>query len=456
MNGVSSDSHGGSRVLAALVVGFAFLISHAVADEAGHRVGVTAVDITPSHPVRLNGFGFRRDESEGVTQKIWAKALAIGAKPDDACVLIAVDVLGIPDEYRRDVAQRLARRVGFKPERLTVTATHTHTAPMLAGANPTIFGVAIPSDHQKHIDEYTKFFVDRLEEAALKALGDLKPASLTFGIGRVTFAANRRTRGGPVDHDLPVLVVRDGDKKIRAIYTSYACHCVTLSNNKISGDWAGFAAAHLEKAYPGAVALVSVGCGADANPTSGVAGDRVETASNQGLEITKEIDRLLGESLKPINATPTIKHESIELALDKLPTRDDWLERAKRKDAVGFHAQTQLARLDRGEKLLAKIDYPIATWAFGDELAMVFLPGEVVVDFSLRLKKDFDRRRLWINAYANDDPCYIPSERILKEGGYEGGDAMIYYDVPTRFAAGVEQPIIDAVSRQLGDAFKVR
>src|SRR4029077_5520634 len=120
-----------------------------------------------------------------------------------------------------------------------------------------------------------------------------KPARLDWGVGSVGFAANRRTKSGPVDHDLPMLVIRDADDEIRAIYVSYACHCVTLSNNKISGDWAGYAQEMIQRSHPGAVALVSVGCGADANPSSGVTGDQAEVAADQGLEIAREVDRLL-------------------------------------------------------------------------------------------------------------------------------------------------------------------
>src|SRR5262249_13875028 len=124
------------------------------------------------------------------------------------------------------------------------------------------------------------------------------------------------------------------------------------------------------------------------------------------------------------------------------------------KGTVGYHARVQLGRLDRGEKLQTKIDYPIQTWAFGDKFAMVFLPGEVVVDYSLRLKRELDHERLWINAYANDVPCYIPSERVLREGGYEGGGAMVYYDRPTRLKPGLEDKIVGEVRRQLGDSFR--
>ena len=98
----------------------------------------------------------------------------------------------------------------------------------------------------------------------------------------------------------------------------------------------------------------------------------------------------------------------------------------------------------------------VQTWNFGNELAMVFLPGEVVVDYSIRLKKELDAKRLWINAYTNDSPCYIPSERIVQEGGYEGGGAMTYYDQPAPFRPGLENKIIAAVEKPLLADFKAK
>jgi putative membrane-bound dehydrogenase-like protein len=418
-----------------------------------YAVGVARVDITPTYPVRLSGFGFRRAESEGVTQRIWAKALAID---DDvtAAVLLTVDNLGIPAAMVREVAERLRKKAGLLPERLAVTATHTHTAPMLKDVAPTLFGQPIPMEHQERIDRYTAELTGKLEQVALAALADRQPARLTWGIGKVGFAINRRTRGGPVDHDLPVLVARDLKGKVRAVYVGYACHCVTLSNNKVSGDWAGYAQQAIQDEYPGAVALVSIGCGADANPNTGVSGDRAELAARQGAEIAAEVRRLLGGFLAPVTGKLTARVSRFELPLAPARTRAGWEERARRKDAIGYHAQVNLARLDRGEPLRDQIDYAVQTWTFGDALAMVFLPGEVVVDYALRLKRELDGLRLWVTAYANDAPCYIPSERVLKEGGYEGGDAMIYYDVPVPFARGLEQRIVDAARRHLDGGFK--
>ncbi len=420
----------------------------------GYAVGVAQTDITPSYPVRLSGFGFRRAESEGVTQRIWAKALAVGGDDQGPAVLITVDNLGIPARLVDELAGRLAKKANLARPRLAVMATHTHTAPMLTGVAPTLFGQPIPKEHQERIDRYTVELTDKLEQVALAALADRKPARLSWGIGSVGFAVNRRTKGGPVDHDFPILVIRDLQNKVRAVYVSYACHCVTLSNNKISGDWAGYAQQQIQDAYPGAIALVSIGCGADSNPRSGVTGDKTEIAAHQGAEVAAEVKRLLAGYLAPVTGKLTANRRSIELPLDTLPTRAQWEERARRKDAIGYHARVQLARLARGEALRTKIAYPVETWTFGDSLAMVFLPGEVVVDYSLRLKRELDGRRLWINAYANDAPAYIPSERVLKEGGYEGGGAMVYYDLPVRFRPGLEQRIITTVHELVGPRFR--
>jgi hypothetical protein len=425
-----------------------------------YTVGVAKIDITPNYPVRLSGFGVRRTESEGVRQRIWAKALAI----DDGqpAILITVDNLGIPAYLVDQVAGRLAEKV--KRDRFAITATHTHTAPMLKNVCPTLFGLPIPPEHQKHIDRYTTELADRLEKVALEALADRQSSRLEWAIGSVKFAVNRRkptpsgialdkNPKGPVDHDLPVLVVRDLIGKVRAVYVSYACHCVTLSDDKISGDWAGYAQDQIQDGFPGAVALVSIGCGGDSNPSSGVTGDQAEIAARQGAEIAAEVKRLLANPLTSIQGKITTARRTLELPLADPPSRGEWEERAKRNDAIGYHARVQLGRLENGESLRTKIPYPIQTWAFGDSVALVFLPGEVVVDYSLRLKREFDRRRIWINAYANDAPCYIPSERILQEGGYEGRDAMVYYDLPGPFKPGLEDRIIGAIHEQIGQRF---
>jgi hypothetical protein len=180
-------------------------------------------------------------------------------------------------------------------------------------------------------------------------------------------------------------------------------------------------------------------------------------AKQHGREIAQAVTGLLTNGLFGLHPLPgplRCRARQFPLPLDAPPTRPEWEALAQETNYAGEHARLNLARLDRGEKLPASIPYTVQTWTFGSDLAMVFLTGEVVVDYSLRLKREFDSSRLWINSYANDVPCYIPSERVLKEGGYEGGGAMIFYDKPARLAPGLENRIVSAVHQLLPRSFR--
>lgn len=464
----SAACRGASASQARVLLAAAFLAAVVAPSAAAapapptHRVGFASVDISPTEPIRLSGFGWRSRESEGVRLPIHARAIAIAplaeegtdaaSAEDRTVVVIVVETLGIPDAVTERLAARLAER-GIARDRLAVCATHTHGAPMLRDCCNTLFGTPIPADQWGRILAYTASLEAKLEAAALAALADRAPATLAHATGRLGFAFNRRTPDGPVDHDLPLLAVRSPDGALRGLVATYACHCVTLSDDLVSGDWAGYAVHHLERRHPGCTALLSIGCGADANPRGGVLGGDAEAADLLGRECADEVDRLLDLPGRAIAAAPSGSLERVALDLAPLPSREGWEERARQGGAVGHHARAQLERLDRGAGLATAIDYPVQTIAFGDELAWVFLPGEVVVDYATRLKRQFDGRRLWIHAYANACPGYVPSERVLREGGYEGGGAMIYYDIPGPYAPGLEGTIVDAVGRRLGEGF---
>jgi len=421
------------------------------ASDTLYQVGVARIDITPAYPIRLSGYAVRKTESEGVAQKLWAKALAIGSDREGPALLITVDNTGVPAHIREEVVRRLQKKK-IEPSRIAICSTHTHSAPYLAGYLPTLFGEPLPPAHQLHVTAYTAELTEAIERVALEALKNRKPGRLSWAQGKAGFAANRRTKGGPVDHDLPVLAVSDTKGKLRALFLNYACHCTTLGGefNQICGDWAGYAQEFLEHHHPRATVLVAIGCGADANPQPRPG---IDLAQRHGNEIATNVNQLLTRPLTPLRGKLECRTQQIEIPFDTPPTRAEWESRAKQTDYVGYHARWNLAKLNRDEALPTKLPYLIQTWNFGNDLAMVFLPGEVVVDYSLRLKKEFDATLLWVNAYANDVPCYIPSERILEEGGYEGGGAMTYYGWPARLAPGVENRIVRKIHELLPKDF---
>ena len=429
------------------------------------EVGVAQIDITPDYLIRLNGYGSRRTESEGIIQRIWAKALAIGSDDDGPVVMITVENCGLPDELTEEVSDRVEHKTGITRENFVACYTHTHSAPCLTNAASFIFSADISHEEQEKIDCYTHQLANWMETVVMEALTKRKPCRLAWNIGELGFAKNRRTDGGAVDHSLPVMQFIDADGTLQAVWASYACHCTTLagSDNHICGDWAGYAQEEIQKAHPNVTAFITIGCGADENPESRmrpmpegkqeVFQTRLAYAKEHGKALAHEVNHQLERDVISISNVPIGVFERVNLPFDKLPTRDEWEARAAQGGAIGYHAKKHLEMLQNGQAIKTDISYPIQAWTFGDELAVLFLASEVVVDFSLRLKKEFDATRLWVGAYANAFPGYIPSERVLAEGGYEGGGAMIYFGQPTRFAPGVEQLVIDTVYQVLPAKF---
>jgi hypothetical protein len=106
-----------------------------------------------------------------------------------------------------------------------------------------------------------------------------------------------------------------------------------------------------------------------------------------------------------------------------------------------------LKQLEDKGSLRQTYPYPVQAWQLGDNVTWIALGGEVVVDYALRLKKELGP--VWVAGYANDVMAYIPSLKVLKEGGYEGGGAMVYYGLPAVWSPAVEETIVEAVREQV-------
>ncbi len=446
-----------ARLMLGLGLAMTSLLSALVgADAPTLSIGVARIDVTPSGPIRLTGYVARKTESEGVEQRLWAKALAIGSDREGPSILVTVDNCGVGAQVIDAVAARLKQRAGIPRDHFAVCSSHTHSGPMTEGFAANIFAEDLPAEQQEHIHRYTAELTDKLESVVLAALADRSPGRLKWARGTVGFAANRRTKDGPTDRSFSALMVTDLGGLLRAVVVNYACHCTTLGSeiNRVHGDWAGDAQEAIEQAHPGVVAMVSIGCGADSNPSPRGGADFGRTLSRlHGRAAAAELDLLLAQGTE-LTAPPTCRYREFPLPFEPLPDRAGWEQRAKQSGIVGYHARRNLQRLDRGETLPTTLPYRVQTWSFGDRLSMVFLAGEVVVDYALRLQRDYDPDRLWINAYANDVPCYIPSRRILTEGGYEAESSLWYYDRPARLAPESEDRIHGAVRELLPESMR--
>lgn len=466
-------------------------------------IGAASVDITPRAPVRLAGYAARKTLSEGVALPIHAKAFVFGGTEKhllaswrrgflerhirtrdefvtpELTVMLSVDNCGIPASLTEKLFAALQKRWGLKRERFAVSSTHTHSGPWLHEFAPLQFQ-DVPDEHLKAAAEYEDELFRKLQHITTEAITKRFLGRLAYGQTEVSFARNRRSiqsgkwvgfgdvPDGPVDHRVSVLVGLNTGYQPMAVLANYACHCTTVGGdfNQVSGDWATVAANRIQDGLKNNTAMITIGAGADANPQPRGEHEMTEQHGRAlGDAVLNLLERRLTAfspdgtgfapgSLKYIDPRAVCRLERIDLPFGPIPTREQFEADAERGGATAARAQKFLDMLDRGEAIPQAVrDYPVGVWSFGDDLSMVFLGGEVVVDYAVRMADEFDSDRLWLTAYSNAMPCYIPSKRILREGGYEADSSMRYYAQPTRLAPETEDIILDTVQKLLPAEF---
>ena len=446
------------HLLSSLLLLCAYAVPFAHAEVPDWQAGLAKVSLTPSRPVWMAGYAVRSKPSEGVWFPLYGKALALEDPSGRKTVLVTLDLLGITAEVAENVARRAKEKYGLPRDRILLSTSHTHGGPMLERNLEIAY--TLTEKQRAEVAAYTREVEDRIVSLIGKSLEKLTPARLSFGHTKAYFGVNRRVekesgyvigvnRRGPVDHDVPFLTVDGEGGELRAVIFGYACHNTTLGGNmyEFHGDYAGFAQAWLEKRHPEAVAMYVAGCGADANPYP--RGEK-KWVTEHGTALARALDRALTEPLKQVGGPLRTRFQKIPLAFATPPTRAE-LEQRKQSENVyqRRHAEAMLKILDRDGRLPKAYPYPLQVWQFGKDLTLIALAGEVVVDYALRFKKEFGSENTWVLGYSNDVFAYVPSLRVLKEGGYEAEGAMIYYGQPTKFAPSVEDSIVEGIRRMV-------
>ena len=439
-------------------IAIVFLLCAAGLFGAHLKAGVARIEITPAEPVWMSGYAARSHPSTGVLVPLWAKALAFESSRNRRIVIVTADVVGIPRAVTDEVAARVRKQFGLERSQFLVNASHTHTGPMV-WPNLSNLVVLAPEERQR-AEGYSRKFADALVTVIGAALQDLAPATVSYGEGSAGFAMNRRLPSpsgmknapnpdGPVDHRVPVLKIMDLAGKIRAVLLAYACHNTTLGADvyQFSGDYAGYAMFAVEGRHPGATSLFMQLCGADQNPYPR---GTVEFARQHGNELATEVDRVLAAPMTPIAGPISSAFRLAQLRLAPR-TRQSFVEELQSSVPANVRrAELMLKALDAGKRI-DEVDCPVEAVRFGHSLTLIALGGEVTVDYGLRVKRESRGEPVITAGYSNDVMCYIPSARVLREGGYEARDSMAYYGQAGPFAEDVEDRIFAAIRQTMAD-----
>lgn len=337
----------------------------------------------------MAGYAARKEPSEGTEQELFAKALAIEDQKGQRVVFITLDLIGVTAALRESVTKQLEEKYKLPPAAVVMNASHTHCGPAytLPEAQP-----------------YFDFLAKTLADVASRAIDDLAPAALNYSTARCGFAMNRRTQtpqgyrnhpnpDGVVDHSVPMLSVLDAAGKLRSVMFGYACHNTTMGFRRFLGDYAGYAQEYFEQDHPGVTAHFFMGCGGDQNPYPR---NELPYAKKHGRSLATAVEAAI-ETNQSTKFHQHALHGPLKYVYDTVS-------------------------LDYTDPARKACSYPVQIVQFGNDLAIVALTSEVVVDYSLRLKSELSSSTgpaIWIGGYSNAMEGYIPSRRVLVEGGYE-------------------------------------
>ena len=414
------------------------------------QVGVAKADISPVESVPLAGYGGKTRMSKEIIHSIWLKALAIKDSKGETSVLVTADLVGLSNKMLAVIAGNAMEKYRIPRERLILNTSHNHSCPVTEDVLWIYYELTPEEIAAK--DRYTAMVYKRYDEVIFSALKNLEPAELHYEQGLAGIAVNRRrsrgpeTRafGGQVDQDVPVITVRSGNK-LKAVLFGYSCHTTALGGLSINGDYAGFAQLELERSNPGSLAMFVQNCGGDANPLPRIRGNDEEAtrlASMYGSILAESVRQVIAAPMTPLSGPLTTVIGETELFLQPgLPLAELKRQLPGLSGMAKREVEHQIDQYEKNGAPPDRVKYPIQVWRLGTDFTFIALTGETVVDYSLKFKRLYGWNDTWVFGYNNELLSYVPSLRVLKEGGYEGDSGMAEYGHRAPYTESVEKQI---------------
>ena len=459
-------------------IAVALMIWVAIAPNArpeGLRAGAAAVEITPEIGTPMSGYYYERG-AEGVHDPLHAKAIVLEVGGTRAA-LVALDLSTTTRNLVEDARRLIEESTDVPGTSVMISATHTHTGPVLSGRGNREGDFGGASDLAR---SYRDALPAKIAEAVRRAEAALEPAVARAALGsESSIAFNRRFHmrdgsvgwnpgkrnpeivkaAGPIDPGVPILHLESPEGRPIATYVNYAVHLDNVGGTAFSADLP-FSLANALEAYQGpeAVTLWTAGCCGDINhvnvqwkaPQKGH-----ENAARMGIILAAEVLRQWPE-LQAVDADSlSVSHADVTLELPEIAPEDvdqarETLQRNRESNGADRPKFLELVdaykTLDVNDRDGAAQEVEVQVITLGDEVAWVSLPGEIFVELGLDIKRDSPFGWTAIAELANGSIGYIPSRRSFTQGNYEV--------VSARCASGSGERLVDAAVTLLKDAYR--
>ncbi|MBN1671485.1 MAG: neutral/alkaline non-lysosomal ceramidase N-terminal domain-containing protein [Kiritimatiellae bacterium] len=423
--------------------------------------GVARYDVTPPLGYLLQGHTARNKPSERVHDPLYLKVLTL-RKGKRRIALVTSDLIDFSPEFVEEVRGEVRARTRLKPADVLLTASHTHTGPVMAQG---------PFSDRAPLPDYMSVLKRTIAGGIGEAIRREQPVTVRHGTGRTNIGiVNRRkkTRSGvqmmpnpegPIDEELAVVSFVDSAQKPLAVLLNYTCHPTTLASTlyQVSADYPGVAQRELEKFYPGATALFINGCCGDVRPAI-VDGDRFKGGGFDDIERMGKL--LAAAAVQCVETAHSVDVNSVggrlqrfAFPLDRTLSATNKANIAKitRRYARGSELGAKWAAFweqarDEGRQIPTSVTGDLHGLKIGP-LAVLGLPGEVMVEIGLKIKKRTEK--VIVAGYSNGCIGYIPTRQGLVEGGYEAS-SFLYQAWPAPYAPAMERKLVEAAVKLVG------
>jgi neutral ceramidase len=398
------------------------------------RAGIAKIDITPDMPVMLYGYASRNSLSEGIHDRLYARAVVF-ENSGNKFVLISTDIGSYNDSIYNEIKKSFKEKLKIKDSELFLAAIHSHSAP----------GTSL-NTRKMHINnvQYTQALKQKLLDVTGAAINNLKQVNTGLGVGYSPVGSNRREMTsdgsidlgrnpyGPTDKEVLVLKMTDPDGKSVGAIFDYATHATSLGpgNMLISGDVLGISAQFVEQILgKDFVSPVFAGASGDIDPWYRILPSF--NTENGWIPETVLLGTLLGEEVVHVfrdikNTSPggeiSSAIETIECPRKNLDEKDE-----------------ELPALDKQ----TTVPVTITAAHIGDDVAFISFNVEMLTQIGMAIKAGSPFKHTFIITHCNGSSGYLPPAELYKEGGYEINS--------THFAIGSDEIVIKKALRMLYD-----
>ena len=422
------------------------------------QAGFGRVNISPPIGTRMFGWGDRDADHgcEGVRDDLFVRALWVSQDGQEMLIL-GFDLLF----FSREIADRLrgaiGRRFGLAPRQILLNTSHTHNGPTTGTWSFAQFS---------SIDG---LYLDSVEQAILDACSiarkSTRPVTVHAGEAFCDIAVNRRNidesgivnwgpnPGGVTRRNLPVCLLKDSDDQAVCLLFSVSCHPSTVGSFMISADYPGTAMALIDTHLGSECSMFLQGVGGDTKVKSFAGknefGSTWEDADEAGKSVAKAVITLLDSGLLPVE--PDLYSSELEICftMTPVPNQNHFEELVRNPDTnelIRLWAQRMIDLLNRGIALPESIPVTLHGVRFGKGLRLVGLEGEVVAELGDLIHNCFGSGVTFPMGYTDGCQLYIPTTKMLDEGGYEV-DSFYEYGWPAQLASGIEDTIVVGLQR---------